>query len=139
MTGNRQISQPFLAVESDLLHICSIVCKRFDTLRKGNSWKFGLLPPALFHRTVPEQKNRPSRMWADFLTVVCSWLPSLLGSKMSTFRCTCLCSVCLVGLAGRAEGLGPLGKGVSKKDAFGLKVSGNVLVENDLFQWLCKP
>ena len=139
MAGKRQILQPFLAVESDLLHVHSVVCKMFDTLGKGNSWEFGLIPPALFPRTVPQQKTRPSRMWADFLTTACSWLPSLLGSKTNTFLCTCLCSAYLIGLTGRAEDLGALGKVVSKKDAFGPKVSGNVLLVNDLFQRLCKP
>lgn len=67
-------------------------CKIFYTLGKGNSWEFGLLPPALFPRTVPAQKARPSRMWADFLTTACSWLPSLLGSKTNTLLYTCLCS-----------------------------------------------
>lgn len=45
----------------------------------------------------------------------------------------------LVGLTGRAEGLGDPGKVVSKKDAFGPKASGNALLVSDLFQWLCKP
>lgn len=97
MAGNREILQPFLAVESDILHVQRIVCKSFDTLGKGNSWEFGLLPPALFPRTVPEQKTRPSRMWADFLKTACSWLPSLLGSRTNTFRCTCLCNAYLIG------------------------------------------
>lgn len=114
-------------------------CKIFYTFGKGNSWEFGQLPPALFPRTVPEQKTRPSRMWADFLTTACSWLPSLLGSKTNTLLCTCLCSAYLICLTGRAEDLGALGKVVSKKDAFGPKVSGNILLANYLFQWLCKP
>lgn len=78
-------------------------------------------------------------MWADFLTTACSWLPSLLGSKTNISLCTCLCGACLIGSTGRVEDLGALGKVVSKGDAFGPKVSGNVLLANDLFQWLCKP
>lgn len=113
----------------------SLVCKMFDALGKGNSWSL-----ACFHLPFsPEQKIRPSRVWAGFLTTVCSWLPSLLGSNTGTFLCTCLCSGYLIGSTGRAEDLGALREVISKKDAFGPKISESVVFANDLFQWLYKP
>lgn len=124
--------QPFLAMQSDLLHI---MFAKFDALGKGNSWEFGLLPLALSPRTETQTKQDVDY----FLTADFSWLPSLLGSKTNPYLFTSLCSVYLICLTGRAEDLGALGKAARKKDAFGPEVSGKVLLANDLFQKLCKP
>lgn len=65
-------------------------------------------------------------MWVDVLAAACSWLPSLLGSKSSN-SVTCLCNAFLISFTGRVEDLGALRKVLSKKIAFGPKVSGNVI------------
>lgn len=51
-----------------------------------------------------------------------------LGARAVTL-CTRLCSAFLISFTGRVEDLGALGKVLSKKSAFGPKVSGNVLSE----------
>lgn len=79
-------------MESDLLHIYNIVCISFDTLEKGNSWSSACFHLLFSPGMLPEQKNRPSKMWAVFFLSTACWscLPSLLGSRTNFFVLLCV-------------------------------------------------
>lgn len=66
MGGKGQMLQFSLAVESHLLHICSIACKGCIPLERRSTGSSACFHLFFFPGTVPEQKTRISRMWAVF-------------------------------------------------------------------------
>lgn len=139
MAEKGQMLQPFLAVESDLVHVHSTVFREvFHILGKGSSWEFDLLPPALFPRTVPEQKTIPSRVRVDVLSAACSWLPSLFASKSSNSVhpfVWCISDK----LHWENGGSGSSGEGAQQENCSWTKGFWKCSLGNDLLQWLCKP
>lgn len=133
--GTDAATLPCCAIRSSAHTLYSVPERCFIPLEGGTA---GCLTCFTCPRTVPEQKTRPSRIWVDVLTAVCSWLPSLFGSKSSN-------SVHLLGqciskkLHWESRGSGSSGEGTQQENCFWTKGFWKCYLGDDLFQWLCKP